>query len=90
MWVVGKLARIGRDIVYRAHRRCASPRASSDYQLSADSALGDFCRVAAPFVVIAVLSRLVTVEREMSERHRGQQGLSSREKNASRRFTAAR
>jgi hypothetical protein len=56
--LVASLARIGYDIVCSAHNRCASVRDSSDYQLSGDGALGEFCRVAAPFVAVALLSRL--------------------------------
>ncbi len=58
MWVAGKFARIGHAVICSAYNLCVSPTDSSDYQLSADSALGEFCRVAAPFVVIAVLSQL--------------------------------
>ena len=58
VWAVGTLARARRDTVRSAHRPCASRGESGDYQLSADGGLGEFCRVAAPFVAVALLSRL--------------------------------
>src|ERR1700676_138509 len=89
MWVAGKFARIGHAVICSAYNLCVSPTDSSDYQLSADTALGEFCRVAAPFVVIAVLSR-VSNGRTRNESAPPWSTRSEFMRNPSRRFTAAR